>query len=199
MPPLSVSVTPVRSGGWVDNTRGGDFIRWIGKNKHRMAVADGLPQLYRRLWRFCLVLTTNRSAADDLAQATCERALLQADKFKLGSDLDRWIFTMARRLWLNDIRSAKLRQGQGLVVIEDEDIIDPKPGVEVNILAREVLDIVQALPDGQRLAVFLVYLEGHSYRDAANFLEIPIGTVMSRLSAARKTISGRVEGARIDE
>jgi len=160
-------------------------------------VAAGLPELYARLWRFCLVLTKSRSSADDLAQAACERALLQADKFAAGTHLDRWVFTIARRLWLNDARARNVRQGQGHVHLEDEDIADQKPSVEVNILAREVLDIIQALPDGQRHAALLVFVEGYTYREAADFLEIPIGTIMSRLSTARKTVSDQVDAKRV--
>lgn len=114
----------------------------------------------------------------------------------MGSDLDRWLFTMARRLWLNDVRAAKVRQGAGLVAAEDTNIASNAPTADMNILARQVLDRVQALPDGQRLAVLLVYVEGYSYRETAELMDIPVGTVMSRLSAARKNISGLFEDAR---
>ena len=139
-----------------------------------------------------MVLTKARDTADDLAQAACERALLNADKFQPGTDLDRWVFTIARRIWLNDIRSAKVRRGEGLVQVEDVDVADDAPHIEVNIFAAEVLKIMQALPEGQRVTTFLVYVEGYSYREAAEMLEIPIGTVMSRLAGARKTVAGKV-------
>ncbi len=71
-------------------------------------MAEGLAPLYPRLWRFCLVLTKDRATADDLAQSACARALEQSDKFAVGTNLDRWVFTIARRLWLNDIRHTKL-------------------------------------------------------------------------------------------
>ncbi|MEJ6403996.1 RNA polymerase sigma factor [Yoonia sp. 2307UL14-13] len=168
------------------------------KKSARAVVADGLPDLYPRLWRFCLVLTRDRNMADDLAQMTCERALAKADKFMPGTDLDRWLFTIARRLWLNDIRAAKVRQGAGLVAIEDSDLADEKPTAEANIFAREVFDLVQTLPEAQRLTVLLVYVEGHSYRDAAAILEIPVGTVMSRLASARKAISAAAARTGLD-
>lgn len=146
-----------------------------------------------------MVLAKNRAAADDLAQATCERALLQADKFEVGTHLDRWLFTMARRIWLNDIRNAKVRHGRGLVLVEDTDLEDTSPAIETNIFARQVLERIQKLPDGQRLCVLLVYVEGHSYREAADMLEVPIGTVMSRLSAARRLISNEVTDDRMNK
>ena len=175
--------------GHTDNTQRTGLIQWLSKNTAHKTVSDGLPPLYPRLWRFCLVLTRTRAAADDLAQATCERALQNADKFTPGTDLDRWLFTMARRVFLNDIRATAVRTGQGLVPVEDTDLADQKPDVETNILAREVLDMVQALPEGQRLAATLVYVEGYSYRDAAAFLEVPVGTIMSRLATVRQTIA----------
>jgi len=95
----------------------------------RALVSKGLPDLFQRLWRFCMVLTKTRDAADDLAQAACERALLNADKFEVGTDLDRWVFTIARRIWLNDIRSAKVRRGEGLVPVEEVDISDNAPHI----------------------------------------------------------------------
>jgi len=147
--------------------------------------------VFPRLWRFCMVLTKARDLADDLAQATCERALVNAEKFQTGTDLDRWVFTIARRIWLNDIRSAKVRRGEGVVHVEEVELSDNSPHIDVNILAREVLDLVQALPEGQRVTTFLVYVEGYSYREAAAMLDIPIGTVMSRLAGARKTVAAK--------
>lgn len=181
---------------YVGNTCGGRFIRWLRKNSAQAVVRDGLPAIYPRLWRFCLVLTKDRTMAEDLAQATCERALVQADKFTPGTDLDRWLFTMARRLWLNDIRAAKVRTGEGLVPIEEHEPADQKPTSETNIFAREVFDMIQALPEAQRMTALLVYVEGRPYREAAEILDIPIGTVMSRLASVRKAIAATVEGSK---
>ncbi len=75
--------------GYTQNTAGSVYIRWIGKNIRRKAVADGLPVLYPRVCRFCLVLTRDRTLADDQVQATSERALMQDDKFEVGTTLDR--------------------------------------------------------------------------------------------------------------
>jgi len=172
---------------------GVNFIQSGAKKSQQVAaVSAGLPDLFPRLWRFCMVLTKASDRADDLAQATCERALLNAEKFTLGSDLDRWLFTIARRMWLNDIRAAKVRQGSGVVPVEEIDVPNNNPHIEVNILAGEVLNMVQALPEGQRVTTFLVYVEGYSYREAAEMIDIPIGTVMSRLAGARKTIAAKM-------
>lgn len=116
----------------------------------------------------------------------------QAEKFEPGTDLDRWLFTMARRMWLNDVRAAKVRQGEGVIPIEDHEPADQRPATEMNIFAREVFDMIQALPEAQRVTALLVYVEGRPYREAAEILDIPIGTVMSRLASVRKSIAQRV-------
>ncbi len=92
---------------------------------------------------------------------------------------------MAQRLWLNELRSRKVREGGGLVPTEETPLADSSPTTEVNIFARQVLSKIQGLPEAQRVAVLLVYVEGYSYRECAEMLDIPIGTVMSRLAAAR--------------
>jgi RNA polymerase sigma-70 factor, ECF subfamily len=138
-------------------------------------------------------LTRNNDNANDLAQAACERALEKADKFETGTHLDRWIFRIAQRIWLNELRSQAVRRGGGLVSVDDVDLPDTKTDTEMNIYASQVLKEVYLLPEAQRIAVLLVYVEGFSYKDAAQVLDIPIGTVMSRLAAARGRISQRMD------
>ncbi|WP_298256102.1 RNA polymerase sigma factor [uncultured Litoreibacter sp.] len=141
-----------------------------------------------RLWRYCVTLTGNRDVAHDLTQTTCLRALEKSDQFEQGTYLDRWVFRIAQRIWLNDLRSQTVRRGGGLVPIDDADLHSADLPSETNIFVSQVLFQVRALPEAQRSAVMLVYVEGFSYREAADILEIPIGTVMSRLAAARKTL-----------
>lgn len=155
-------------------------------------IRRGLPDLFPRLWRYCLALTSNRERADELAQAACLHALEKADLFQAGTHLDRWLFRLTQRLWLNEMRADAVRRGQGLLPVEELDLPDKKPDPHANLYAKEVLSAVVGLPEAQRVAVMLVYVEGYSYREAAGILEIPIGTVMSRLAAARKTLVSRL-------
>lgn len=148
-----------------------------------------LNEAYPKLWRFCLARTGSRETGEDLAQATCLRALEKQSRFKPGTRLDLWLYKMAHRLWLNDLRAQKVRRGQGLVLVEDAGLEDPKPDVVSNIFGRQVLDRVMSLPDAQRMTVVLVYVEGFKYAQAAEVLDIPIGTVMSRLAAARAALA----------
>lgn len=156
------------------------------KKKHaKEQIAEGLGPLYPRLWRYCMALTGNIDQANDLAQAACLRALEKSDYFIADSNLDRWIFTITQRLWINELRYNAVRRGMGTVSVDEIDIPDTSPNQETNILARQVLSKVMALPEAQRQAVILVYIEGFSYKETSSILDIPIGTVMSRLSAAR--------------
>lgn len=156
-------------------------------------VRHGLPDLFPRLWRYCLALTSNRERANDLAQAACLHALEKSKHFQPGTHLDRWLFRLTQRLWLNELRADAVRRGRGLLPVEEIDLPDNKSDPHANLYAKEVLSAVTGLPEAQRVTVMLVYVEGYSYRDASEILEIPIGTVMSRLSAARKTLASRLD------
>ena len=79
--------------------------------------------------------------------------------------------------------------GTGVLPVEELDLPDMKPDAEMNIFASHVVEHVMALPDAQRAAVLLVYVEGFSYREACEILDIPIGTIMSRLSTARQKLA----------
>lgn len=136
-----------------------------------------------------MVLSGSRDAAEDLVQATCLRALEHADRFTPGTRLDRWLMTILHRVWLNELRAARYRRGQGLVDAETALVFDGLRAIEANISAAQVLTHVQSLPEAQRETVFLVYVEGYSYREAADALDVPIGTIMSRLAAARAKLS----------
>jgi len=165
---------------------------WPLKTKSSKAeVAEGIRDVYNRLWRYCLVLSGNRSNADDLAQAACLRALENIDKFEAGTHFDRWIFRLTQRLWIDEMRKKAVREGGGLVQIEELEIVDQGPDPEKALMASEVIESVLQLPEAQRSTVILVYVEGYSYRDAAMILDIPVGTVMSRLAVARSRLSNR--------
>jgi RNA polymerase sigma-70 factor (ECF subfamily) len=161
-------------------------------------IRSGLTENLSRLWRYGLVLSHRRDVADDLVQQTCVRALERATQFQVGTRLDRWLFAILHSIWLNEIRSRRVREGQGFVDAEQALVVDGARETETHVMAAQVLRRVGALPDAQRAAVFLAYVEGLSYKEVAAVLEIPIGTVMSRLAAARATLAGNLkeEGGR---
>ena len=155
----------------------------------RCEVRAGLEACLARLWRYAVVLSRTGDAADDLVQATCLRAIERADQFVPGTRLDRWLFSILRSIWLNEIRARKVREGGGLVDAEEALTSDGGKAIETNILGAEVFRAIGRLPEAQRETVLLVYGEGYSYAEAAGVLGIPVGTVMSRLAAARSTLA----------
>jgi RNA polymerase sigma-70 factor, ECF subfamily len=155
----------------------------------RREVRAGLEPSLPRLWRYALVLSKARDAADDLVQATCLRAIERADQFVPGTRIDRWLFAILRSIWLNEIRSRRIREGGGLVDAEEALISDGVREMETNITASTVLRAISSLPEAQRETILLVYAEGYSYAEAAAAVGAPIGTIMSRLAAGRAALA----------
>jgi RNA polymerase sigma-70 factor (ECF subfamily) len=155
----------------------------------RREVRAGLEPSLARLWRYALVLSKARDAADDLVQATCLRAIERADQFVPGTRVDRWLFAILRSIWLNEIRSRRIREAGGFVDAEDALITDGEREIEMNITASAVLRAIGRLPEAQRETMLLVYGEGYSYAEAAAGLGVPIGTIMSRLAAGRAALA----------
>lgn len=149
-----------------------------------------LIALIPRLRRFARVLTGNLADADDVVQASLEKAMLNLDQWQPGTQLDRWLFRIARNTWLDDRRRAHNR------VAHDDigDMIDHmgEDGVAVveeQATMRMIRAAVDSLPREQRDVVALVMLEEYTYREAADMLALPIGTVMSRLSRAKAALA----------
>ena len=149
----------------------------------------GLEPSLARLWRYALVLSRTRDVADDLVQPTCLRAIERADQFVPGTRVDRWLFAILRSIWLNEIRSQRIREGDGFVDAADALTTDGEREIEMNITAAAVLRAIDLLPEAQRETVLLVYGEGYSYAEAAAGLGVPIGTIMSRLAAGRAALA----------
>jgi RNA polymerase sigma-70 factor, ECF subfamily len=151
-----------------------------------------LPHLLPRLWRFALRLTRNANDAEDLVQRTCMRAIERRRQWQPGTALLSWLFAIENSIWMNDLRSAQRRRTSSLE-LEDpwNEQVDPAAGPEMRLHYAQVIQAVDSLPQAQRLVLTLVAIEGMSYREAAEILEIPIGTVMSRLARARIAVGER--------
>jgi RNA polymerase sigma-70 factor (ECF subfamily) len=100
---------------------------------------------------------------DDLVQATCLRAIERADQFVPGTRVDRWLFAILRSIWLNEIRSKRIREGAGFVDAADALTTDGASEIETNTTAAAVLRAIDRLPEAQRETILLVYGEGYSY------------------------------------
>lgn len=147
-----------------------------------------LVELLPRLRRFAWVLTRSHDDAEDVVQAAVERALRHADSWQQGSRLDSWMYRIMQNLWRDELRAHRRRAEP----LESHADIVGADGREVTIRhiqsseARQALD---ELPEEQRVVIALVVLEGMSYRQTADILEVPVGTVMSRLARARARLA----------
>ncbi|HTP60551.1 MAG TPA: sigma-70 family RNA polymerase sigma factor [Burkholderiales bacterium] len=149
-----------------------------------MSDAERIVALIPRLRRYARALAGDRSAADDLVQDTLERAWAKLHLFRPGTDLRAWLFTVMHNVHVNQLRAA--RPGAPL---EDEMPELAHPARESDGLELRDLDLaIRRLPPEQREVLLLVALEDMSYGEAARTLDIPIGTVMSRLARAREKL-----------
>ena len=154
-------------------------------------IVDLLPRL-RRLAR---VLARDPVDADDLVQATVERALVHQDQWRPGTRLDSWMFRIMKNAWIDESRSRN-RRGKVFAPEEHGDGVglDGAAAMEERLAASDVQKAMARLPDEQRLAVALVLVDGLSYKEAAEVLEVPQGTLTSRLVRGRMALLAQLDG-----
>ncbi len=144
--------------------------------QHRQ-IEEHLPGLRR----YARVLTGNAWEADDLVQDTLERACRKWLLWRVGSDLRAWLFTLMHNLYLNQRRTLAPVQWQDIETVEDRL---QAPG-DARDTTLDLERCLQQLPAEQRAVLLLVTLEDMDYAEVARVLQVPVGTVMSRLSRAR--------------
>ena len=144
-----------------------------------------LVALLPRLRRFARGLAGSLDAADDLVQQACERALVNRAQWQPGTRLDSWMYRIVQNLWIDQVRTSSRWHQAGEEALASIPANDMARAVEARIELASVRAAIDALPPEQRAVLMLVTVEGQSYRDTAEILKIPIGTVMSRLARAR--------------
>lgn len=151
--------------------------------------------LLPRLRRLAYALTGSSDAGDDLVQATYERAITHIDKWQPGSRLDSWMFRIARNINLNNLRAQNLR-GPALDPLEADQTpdLDGERSAEARLTFEWVRNYVNQLPEEQRSIVVLICVEGLSYAEVSQILDLPIGTIASRLGRLRLTLKAMAEG-----
>ena len=147
---------------------------------------EQLVVLLPRLRRFARTITRDPADADDLVQLSLERALLRWRQWQPGTRLDSWMFGIIRNAWIDQIRSR--RRHQRVFVAEEEGAQVGERSAELQLETLAVRQAMGRLPEEQRMVVALVLIEGLSYKDAAAALEVPIGTLTSRLARARAAL-----------
>jgi RNA polymerase sigma-70 factor (ECF subfamily) len=151
-----------------------------------LALRAEIAALLPRLRRFARSVTRHPEDADDLVQAAVERALKHLDQWQDGTRLDSWLFRIMKNAWIDEVRARGRR---------DEVLAPEEAGEHVGHSETGSRDIrlsiekaMARLPEEQRLAVSLVLVEGLPYKEAAEVLDIPIGTLTSRLARGRDAL-----------
>jgi RNA polymerase sigma-70 factor (ECF subfamily) len=153
------------------------------------AFETGLTELLPRLRRFAFGLSRSAADADDLTQMTVERALRSREQWLPGSRLDSWTYRIMRNLWIDEVRSRGRKDKHEAPAEEAETIgEDPRSAIEASIELQRVTRAMDRLPGEQREVVALILIEGFGYREAAEVLDLPIGTVSSRLVRGRTAL-----------
>ena len=143
-----------------------------------------------RLRRFAYALTGSTEQGDDLVQDACLRALSRVDLWQPGTRLDSWMYRIAQNIWLDRLRAAKVRgELMDIDAVEAMAGTDGRTVTESQLTLQAVAAAMGRLPAEQRAMVALVCIEGVSYKEAAEIAGVPVGTVMSRLARARRSIN----------
>lgn len=150
-------------------------------------IGECIVELLPRLRRFARSLARNQHDADDLVQSAVERAWRHLEQLKPGANLASWMFGIMKNAWLDNLRSRR-RRGESALSEDSGDHPAVSP-VDTDINLWSVSEAMSKLPDEQRLAIALVLVEGLSYKEAAEMLEIPVGTLTSRLARGRTALA----------
>lgn len=153
---------------------------------------EQLVELLPRLRRFARTLTRHADDADDVVQLALERALARHEQWDPASRLDSWVFGIIRNAWIDEIR-ARQRRGAHIDMdaLAETGVPDPNEA-EADVMS--VQDALARLPEEQRTAVMLVLVEGLSYKEAAAAMNVPIGTLTSRLARGREALQTLLSG-----
>lgn len=156
-------------------------------------IDDQLRELLPRMRRFAVWLTREPSSADDLVQSSLEKALSRwADKRPEG-DLRAWLFSILYRQFVDAHRRSR-RYSRMLELFTGGRDDHFEPSVERTVVAQSTLDAFGLLNTEQRALLLWVSVEGLSYKEVAEILDVPVGTVMSRLSRARQALRQLSDG-----
>ena len=150
-----------------------------------------------RLRRYARALTRDIVSADDLVQDCLTRALAKLHLWQEGSDLRAWLFTILHNQYVNHIRRA-VREGAAVALNETEPMLSRAPQQGKRLELRDLERAITQLPEEQRSVILLVGLEGMRYEEVAAVLDVPVGTIRSRLSRGREALR-RLTGAVPDE
>jgi RNA polymerase sigma-70 factor (ECF subfamily) len=150
-------------------------------------IGERIVELLPRLRRFARSLSRNQHDADDLVQAVVERAWTHLAQLKPGASLASWMFGIMKNAWLDNLRARNRRSEVALP--EDSGDHPAVSPIDTDTSLWAMSEAMNKLPEDQRLAIALVLVEGMSYKEASAVLDIPIGTLTSRLARGRTALA----------
>lgn len=154
-----------------------------------------LTKLLPRLRRFAHGLSRSPADADDLTQATIERALRAREQWEQGTRLDSWLYRIMRNLWIDTTRARNRKERYEAPEDEAQFVgQDPRGAIEASLELKRAMAAMERLPDEQREVIALILVEGFGYREASEMLGLPIGTVSSRLVRGRTALLAMLSG-----
>jgi RNA polymerase sigma-70 factor, ECF subfamily len=155
-------------------------------NHDDVSLGEQVGALLPRLRRFACALTRHPQDADDLVQLAVERALRHQEQWRPGSNLLDWMLGIVHNAFIDETRSRKRREAA--LVREEASVEVGDDGTNRDIELWALQSALDRLPSDQRLAVALVLVEGLSYREAAEVVNVPVGTLTSRLARGRSAL-----------
>lgn len=175
----------------MENKRSTSLLHKLGRNRRlRAGICEQRERLYRLAWSW----SHDRHLADDLVQETMTRALSRLDSLREESRLGVWLTRIMANLYRDQFRRKREETGQEIEAISEET---PEDAADRSLLVLRTREAISALNEDHRQIITLVDLSGFSYADTAQILDVPVGTVMSRLSRARKRLREELEKNRI--
>ena len=156
----------------------------------RTAITAELP----RLRRYARALLRDPGGADDLVQDCLERALSRLHQFQAGTNMRAWLFTIMHGIHVNAVRKGIRAANAGALDPHTLDCHSTPPAQAHGLAVRELAAALDQISDEQRQVLLLVALEGMTYGEAAEILDVPVGTIMSRLARGRARLRGMMNG-----
>lgn len=153
-------------------------------NRKHKAILGEIP----RLRRYAHALAGNADSADDLVQSCLERALARLDSWREGTSMQAWLITILRNLYINQLRRAGRKPMEIPIDFKPGGMESSPPGQDEHMAVSNITEALDRIPEEQREVLLLIGLQEFGYKDTAEILEIPIGTVMSRLARGRENL-----------
>jgi len=157
-------------------------------------LSEQLVELIPRMRRFAAGLSGNADRGDELVQAACEKLLRNKDRLRADTRLDSWLYQVIRNLHVDGIRAQSVRDRSAQEMRQTAELhVVTSTSMESHMMLHELEAAMEELSEEHRAVVMLICVEGLSYKEAANVLQVPIGTVTSRLIRARKALIAKLD------